>query len=179
MKKILIIISLVVGLFLGAVSNSAYAFDFEKDRTISEIGSLSNLEKYDEALAKCNLAIQQYPDEADLYYWRAIIKSSVNQKKEALKDYDKVISLNPKDGNAYVMRGICKSDLGDLEGAMADYNKALEINPKDASAYSMRACIKITLGDLDGANHDLDAANKLFGVSEGDLPEKNPDTVHK
>ncbi len=161
MKKVLIIFGFVVTL-LGCSLTSSYASDLEKHKTISEIGILSNAEKYDEALQKCEAALVKYPDDPELYYWSATIKASTGDKKSALADYDKVIELNPKDGNAYVMRGICKSDLNDPIGAIEDYNKALEINPKDSSAYSMRACAKLDLGDFNGANADLEVANKLY-----------------
>ncbi len=161
MKKFLIMFGLVVSL-LGCSFTPLYASELEKHKTISEIGILANSERYTEALEKCEAALVKYPEDPELYYWSATIKSSTGDKKSALADYDKVIELNPKDSNAYVMRGICKSDLNNPIGAIEDYNKALEINPKDSSAYSMRACAKLDLGDFNGANADLEVANQLY-----------------
>lgn len=161
MRRVVITLMLTLGILLAS-TNISFASDVEKYKTISEIGTLSNTEKYEEALEKCSSAMEKYPDEYELYYWSATIKSSMGDKEAALKDYDKVISLNPQDGNAYVMRGICKSDLNNPAGAIEDFNKALEINPKDTAAYSMRACAKIDLGDMNGANQDLEIANKLY-----------------
>ena len=145
-------------LFLNG-ANQTFASDIDKVKIISEIGTLSNNEKYDEALEMCDSALKTYPNEPDLYYWSATIK---------LEDYNKVIELKPNDSNAYVMRGICKSDLGDPAGAIEDFNTALKINPKDSSAYSMRACARIDLGDLTGANEDLNIANQLYDETTQD-----------
>ena len=167
MKKLLIITGLFLMLFLNG-ANQTFASDIDKVKIISEIGTLSNNEKYDEALEMCDSALKTYPNEPDLYYWSARIKSYTGNKKAALEDYNKVIELKPNDSNAYVMRGICKSDLGDPAGAIEDFNTALKINPKDSSAYSMRACARIDLGDLTGANEDLNIANQLYDETTQD-----------
>ena len=164
MKKYIVICGLILGL---CVANYVYAEeDVLLNKTITEIGTLVNSQKYQMALTKCNTALQKYPDEAFLYYWRASIENSTGDKHKALEDLNKSIELNPKNPKAYVLRGICKSALEDREGALEDYNKAIELDPKDSSAYSMRACVKLDLGDFDGANHDLDMSNKLMNSKD-------------
>ena len=163
MKKYAMICVLVLGLCLTTAGMvSAEGDDAAKNKTITEIGTLVNSQKYQIALTKCNSAIQKYPDEAFLYYWRASIENSTGDKHKAIEDLNKSIELNPSNPRAYVLRGICKSELEDREGALEDYNKAIELNPKDSSAYSMRACVKLDMGDFDGANADLDISNKLM-----------------
>lgn len=164
MKKVLIILGLVTGLFIST-TDFAYSAepDIQKIQTITEIGTLSNQEKYTEALEKCTTAMKKYPDDYELYYWSASIKMHTGEAKAAIADYNRAIELKPEDSSLYVMRGIAKSEIHDNEGAIEDFNHALKINPKDSSAYSMRACVKIEMGDLKGANEDLETANKLFG----------------
>ena len=166
MKKGLLICGLVLG--LSVLSASMVCADDEAaiNKTITEIGTLVNSQKYQIALTKCNSAIQKYPDEAFLYYWRASIENSTGDKQKAIEDLNKSIELNAENAKAYVLRGICKSELEDREGALADYNKAIELDPNDSSAYSMRACIKLDMGDFDGANEDLDTSNKLMNSKE-------------
>ena len=162
MRKFLVVTGLIFGLLFSA-GNFVFANDtIEKTQTIAEIGTLSNQGNYNDALLRCKEAMKKYPNEADLYYWSASIKTNLGDNKSALEDFNKAIKLNPKDGNAYVMRGIVKAELGDNQGAISDFNKAIELNPKDSSAYSMRACTKIDMGDIDGANKDLELANKFF-----------------
>ncbi len=166
MKRNLVNSVLVLSLCLF-LSGSAFAQEEEvidpaKDKTITEIGTLVNAQKYQIALNKCNTAITKYPNEAFLYYWRGSIYYAQGNKQLAAEDLNKSIELDNKNPKAYVLRGNCKADLEDKDGALVDYNKAIELDPKDSSAYSMRACIKLELGDFDGANEDLDMSNKLM-----------------
>lgn len=162
MKRYVVLGACVLGLMLIPAGMVCADDEAAINKTITEIGTLVNAQKYQMALAKCNTAIQKYPDVAFLYYWRASIENSTGNKSKALEDLNKSIELNSTNAKAYVLRGICKSELDDKEGALQDYNKAIELDPKDSSAYSMRACVKLDLGDLDGANADLDTSNKLM-----------------
>lgn len=171
MKKFLMIFGLVISLF-GFSFTSSYASDLEKHKAISEIGILSNAEKYEEALEKCEAALIKYPDEPELYYWSGAIKLHQGDAEDAIKDFDEAIKLNPNESSIYVMRGMTKSDIEDDNGALEDYNYALKINPKDSSAYSMRACVKLKMGDLEGANDDLNKANELYDEHERNLENK-------
>ncbi len=166
MKKIIAICGLVLGLSVLCAGMVCADDDAALNKTITEIGTLVNSQKYQIALTKCNSAIQKYPDEAFLYYWRASIENSTGEKQKAIEDLNKSIELNPENAKAYVLRGICKSELEDRDGALADYNKAIELDPNDSSAYSMRACIKLDMGDFDGANEDLDTSNKLMNSKD-------------
>ena len=164
MKKILF----TLGLILALSCNVLYAAEVGKDKIISEIGSLVNAQKYQIALTKCNAALQKYPQEAFLYYWRGSIENSTGNKQAALADLNKSITFDEKNSKAYILRGIVKSELGDNEGAMEDINKAIELDPNDSAAYSMRACIKLDMGEFDSANEDLDMANKLMNSKQED-----------
>ena len=142
MKKHALILSLVLGLSL--IPAVSYGADADAGKAITEIGILVNAQKYQIAMTKCNTAIQKYPNESFLYYWRGSIHNSMGEKQLAIEDFNKAIALDPK------------------EGALEDYNKAIELAPEDGSAYSMRAMVKLDLGDMDGANSDLDTSNKLM-----------------
>ncbi|MBD5401373.1 tetratricopeptide repeat protein [bacterium] len=165
MKKGFILFLLVIGLLVCG-NNCTFAESLPKVSAIAEIGTLTINNNLEQALEKCNKALEEYPDNSELYYWRASIKGKMNNNKEALADYNKAVELEPGDPDLYVMRGICKSDLDDREGAIADFNKALELNPKNSSAYSMRACVKLDMGDFEGATKDLEMANSLFDNDE-------------
>ncbi len=166
MKRFLLSIALILCLVFG-INNFAIAKDdIQAIETISQIGTLANSGNYMQALDKCNEALKKYPKESDLYYWKASIQNSINQKREALENFNKAIALNPKEGTYYIVRGICKMDLEDYKGAEADFNKAIELNPNDGTAYTMRGCAKLSQGNIDGANNDLTKANQLFDQDE-------------
>lgn len=158
MKKYLIILGAILLLGYG-FSTPAFSVETEND-VVTEIGILVNNNHFKTALEKCNNALQKYPNNADLYYWRASIK--IANGENALEDYNKAINLKPKDSKLYVMRGIYKLKLGNPNDAILDFNKALEINPENSSAYTMRACAKIEIGDMKSADEDLEKANKLY-----------------
>lgn len=165
MKKYTLILVVILSLtYVNA--EISYAADSDANKTITEIGVLVNAQKFQIAMAKCNTAIQKYPNEAFLYYWRGSIYNSIGEKQLAIEDFNKSIELNPKNAKAYVLRGICKADLEDKEGALDDYNKAIELNPNDGSAYSMRAMVRLDLGDMEGADKDLDMSNKLMNSKD-------------
>ncbi len=164
MKKFLVSLGLVLGLILSTGS-FAYSSDLEKAQEITNIGTLATSNQYEQALEKCNAAMEKYPDDAELYYWRANIKTHMDKFEEAQEDYSKAIELNPNNPSIYVMRGIVKSELGDNQGAMEDLNYAIKLDPNHVSAYSIRACIKIELNDLKGADEDLEKANVLLEKS--------------
>jgi tetratricopeptide (TPR) repeat protein len=170
MKKLLGLCGILFCLLLSV--NSSFAFDKEKLQAVSEIGTLSNSQKYILALDKCNAALEKYPFDSELYYWKATINIHLGEGEQALKDMDMAIDLNPNDSNVYVMRGILKSELGDNEGALADFEQAIKVNPKNSSAFSMRACVKIAKGEFKSANEDLETANKLLEEEEKDAAEQ-------
>lgn len=161
MRKHAFILSLILGLSL-ITAGISYCADADAGKAITEIGILVNAQKYQIAMTKCNAAIQKYPNESFLYYWRGSIHNSIGEKQSAIEDFNKAIELDPANAKAYILRGICKADLEDKKGALEDYNKAIELAPEDGSAYSMRAMVKLDLGDMDGANSDLDTSNKLM-----------------
>lgn len=148
----------------------------EANKTITEIGILVNAQKYQIAMAKCNAAIEKYPNESFLYYWRGSINSSIGEKQAAIEDFNKAIELDKNNAKAYVLRGICKADLEDKKGALDDYNKAIELAPDDSSAYSMRAMVRLDLGDMDGADKDLDMSNRLMNSKDDN---KNADKKNR
>lgn len=172
MKKYLVITGLAVLMTLTMNCAFSQETNLEKVRTMVEIGNLVNVNNFDEALEKCDQALVKYPEEADLYRWRATIKSSKGNKEEAIKDFDKSLELKPDDDSVIVLRGVCKMESGDMEGAMADFNKAISINPKNSSAYSMRACLKLQTGDIESADEDFETSNKLYDESVKPNPQE-------
>ena len=161
-KELIIVFSFVLVFILFIFGcNCAYSEDLDKDRIISDIGALVNRGKFKAALKDCNRYIVQYPDEPDLYYWRATIRSSLGNLKLALEDFNKSVELDGDNPTTYVMRGICKYNLSDYDGALADYNKAIDLEPKNISAYNMRAGLKLQIGDYEGADADFTFAEKI------------------
>jgi tetratricopeptide (TPR) repeat protein len=61
------------------------------------------------------MAIEITPNDADVYYNRAILKQDLGDTEGAMKDYDKAIEVNPDYANAYYNRAICYRKLAETE----------------------------------------------------------------
>ena len=116
---------------------------------------------YGGAIADYDKAIEIDPENADLYFNRALFKDARADEEGALADYNKALEINPEHAGAYLSRGNVKRALGDYKGTLADYNKAIEFNPSNALAYDNRGIIKRVLGDYKGALADHNKAIEL------------------
>jgi len=95
---------------------------------------------------------------SDAFFFRALAKSDLGDKRGAIADYNQAIAINPQFADAFYNRGLAKSDLGDKRGAIADYSQAIAINPQHADAYNNRGVAKSILGDKRGAIADYSQA---------------------
>ncbi len=86
-----------------------------------------NADKYDEAIAYYDRAIDQDPDYAETYYERAQAKHYQEQYASAISDFDKFISLNPNYVEAYYYRAEAKFGLGNSDEAREDLETALPL----------------------------------------------------
>ena len=98
-----------------------------------KISDLYRQEKYGKAQELAYEAIEKYPYNTDLYYWRA---KSIYSLLPELRDtdaalkliielYDKAINLKPDYFAFYYWRGSTKVWLGDQSGAIEDLNKSI------------------------------------------------------
>ena len=85
------------------------------------------LDKYKEALADYDRAIELNPDDAVAYSNRGIAKSELGQYEAAFTDYDAAIRLNPDSAEAYYNRGNAKAVLDQREAAQQDFTTARDL----------------------------------------------------
>ena len=162
MKKILVSLFLVFALFGGEVySEEVQKQDLEMLKRVVEIGSLVNDSKYDKALAMCDQALKDYPDNPDLYYWKATIYINKKDNKSALQYIKKAMLASKDEPTYYVLRGSIYSDMGNHDLAMKDFDYAITLDPKNPVTYIVRAGEKISVGNYDGADADFKEAKKL------------------
>lgn len=84
-----------------------------------------HLERYGEAMADCNKAVELLPCEIT-YVNRGTVKVSWLGDKAAIEDYNEAIKLFPDSNLAYFDRGISKYNLKRYEEAVNDYITAVE-----------------------------------------------------
>lgn len=104
------------------------------------------LERFEEALADFNKAIEIYPQYASIYNNRGNVYLDLDKPEDALKDFNKAIELSPGYGVAYNNRGNTQHELGRHLAAVDDYRKAIEIMPGNAVPYNGRGKVQGVLG---------------------------------
>ena len=88
-------------------------------------------QKFAEALAILNQTIGKYPNFAEGWNRRAILRWRKGQYEESIADCKKVVGLNPDHFGAWQGMGLCQLHVGDVEGACQSFRAALKINPHD------------------------------------------------
>jgi tetratricopeptide (TPR) repeat protein len=96
MKKLLVgifRISLVTILFV--ISISAYAQNLTAEEYKSQIKLALEVEDYEKAVVICNQAIENYPDDADFWYYKGFAIAELKQFDEAMEVYRTADRLKP------------------------------------------------------------------------------------
>lgn len=100
------------------------------------------------------LAIQQMPDDYDLYVARAQARHALDQFGPAIADYDRAIELVPEHYVAHYNRGLLRSFVGDLNRAIEDFDFIIRIEPDNVLAIYNRARLRAEVGNYKGAIED-------------------------
>lgn len=118
------------------------------------------------SIDKLNEMIQEDPENAQLYYERALAYYEFGDLAMALRDFDQTISKEPEFASAYHDRGICRFELNRFQEALDDFNQAILLDEKYAEAYFNRSLVWDELNETSKALADLDnaiAINPEFG----------------
>ena len=122
--------------------------------------TLGTLEKYDEAMAAFNEALELEPKNPFAYIHRARIHVIQNRPKEAIEDLDKSLTLSPASPAALLLRAGAHQQLGEKEKALADVDAALKLRPNHLPALRARAALLAGEGKFDSAITDLKEVTK-------------------
>ena len=120
-----------------------------------------------------NKAIQFYPNDLSIYFYRGDSKYNLQDYKGAVEDFSRAIELEPGNGIHYNHKGMAETKLGNYQEALKDFNKALELVPGDAEFYYYRGILKLEMKDKKGACPDLIKASELGYDEANDLVLKN------
>jgi tetratricopeptide (TPR) repeat protein len=106
-------------------------------------------------------AIRIYPDYAEAFRNRGIVRHSLGDLKGAIEDYDGAIRLRGDDFHAFHNRGVIRDKMGDREGAQQDYNKAIRIKLDLAKPLLERGIESRRRGLFEGAVREFNEAIRL------------------
>ncbi len=110
-------------------------------------------ERYTQALQHLNQALDIAPDNASLFYDRAILFQTQGEYKVAIQNYNLTLFLDPYYTNAYLDRGLCFEALGEYDSAFKSYESALAVEPSFASAWYNKGNLLKTKGLFELAHH--------------------------
>lgn len=121
------------------------------------------LENYDQAL-------EIYPDNAQLWYRRALLLSmQSNEAESALESYDRSLAIDPSDEGCWHNRALLLTKLQQVEEAVISYERALAIDPDNDSCWHNQALLLEQLGRYEEA---LSSYDRLFDIYSRIKPPK-------
>jgi tetratricopeptide (TPR) repeat protein len=98
------------------------------------------LKDYKGAVADFTKVIEQNPDHADAYLFRAISYYNLQDAETSLKDINKCLEIQPLYAEAYDVRGLLRYDKKDKTGACEDWNKSFDLGFNPAAELIEKYC---------------------------------------
>jgi len=99
---------------------------------------LLNANKYSEAIASYEKAIEIKPDFHDTWNWKGIALYELQRYSEAIASYEKAIEIKPDFHDTWNNRGVALYELQRYSEAITSYEKAIEIKPEDYKIWHNR-----------------------------------------
>jgi len=99
------------------------------------------LGRYQDAKKDFDRAIRIFPNDAEVYFWRAYTRYKLRQSaRSEIADYNRAILLNPDYAEAYFNRGQAKIKNRQLNSGCIDLRKALELGFEEAATHVRIHC---------------------------------------
>jgi tetratricopeptide (TPR) repeat protein len=105
-------------------------------------------DRFDQAIADCDAALQLDPNYAPAYAGRSQVYRRKGDLLRAMADADKAVALKPSDPRGYDVRGTAHRENGDLDSAIAEYTSAIERDPTYVWPYYNRGFTYAKKGDF-------------------------------
>jgi serine/threonine protein kinase len=113
-----------------------------------------SLQRYDEALADYNRAIQLAPTLALAYVNRGATYHELRYYEKALADHSTAVQLDPRFAMAYSSRGYTLGIVQRFAEAIADHNKAIQLDNINPTIFAHRGSTYEEMGRFDEAIAD-------------------------
>lgn len=119
-------------------------------------GSMSYLDRLDEALAGYERALTINPDHLSTLRDHAIVAMRAEQPARALPSLDRALAIDPSWANGQQHRGRAHTQSGRFAEAETDFATALALDPDNRDALNGRAWLRHISGDRMGCLRDLE-----------------------
>jgi tetratricopeptide (TPR) repeat protein len=123
--------------------------------------TLINLEKFEDALASMNLAVEAEPEHSIFINGLGVCYEKLNRYPEALLRYEEASRVDPLLSDAWFGQATCKAYLEQWPTALALINKAIELTEDHEEYWYEKARILMALGCFRDAESALNEALRL------------------
>ena len=110
---------------------AAYIASKNSEETLNQAVKLYEEKKYNEAIALFDKVLKVNPENANVYYYRALSYDAVNNPKKAIEDYKAVIKYSPETTIAYYSIAVDYDTLENYQAAKTNYQKYVEATKED------------------------------------------------
>ena len=131
---------------------------------ISQADILREEEQYEPAVAVLSSALQEFPDNHDLLYSRALAAERIDDLAMLEEDLRRILATDPDNGHALNALGYTLADRTDrYQEALELLQRALELLPDDPAVLDSMGWVKYRLGDHQAA---LEYLRKAFEINQ-------------
>lgn len=159
-----------IGTFKWGIPINLYLANIPEKETVTTLSAqdyydqgrdFNASEKYNEAIAAYDKAIELDPDYAHAWNSRGISLRKLERYEEAIASYDKTIKLDPDDAHVWYNRGISLDELKRYEEAISSYDEAIELDSDYVDAWNNRGVSLEKLERYEEALKSYDKAIEL------------------
>lgn len=130
--------------------------------------------RFEEAIASYDKAIQMEPDSAKAWFSRGAALAKLQQYEEAIAAYDHATQLKPDVAEAWFGQGIAQAKLQQLEAAVLSYDRATQLKPDLVLAWIGKARCYALQGKHEAAWEDLQQAIGLNPDKAREIVKTDP-----
>ncbi|MEM9120908.1 MAG: tetratricopeptide repeat protein [Cyanobacteria bacterium P01_F01_bin.56] len=129
--------------------------------TLKRVDELYTLQHYDDAIAACDQALKEHPQDATMWLMRGMALENQQNLSAAAVSYNTVISLQPEDHVAWFRLGTVLENLGHPQRAAKAYRNVTRLQPQNYWAWYQRGRMLEQLAKYQDAIASYQQAVKL------------------
>jgi len=134
------------------------------DANVLQIQSLLKLNRFDEVIHSCDVAIAKGMKSAVIHDLRGQAEEKQNNFLAAIRDFGRALELRPNDKNLLDRRGWAYLVYDSPKLALADFEAAIKLDPSSGVYFTGRGTARVRLGDHAAAVADAREALRKGGA---------------
>jgi len=128
---------------------------------LKQVDQLYSLQHYEEAIASCEAAIRDNPEDHLAWLMRGMAMENLKQYQAAIASYSQVVKLQPEDHLAWFKLGAVLELVGKPNEAVVCYNRVLRIQPDNYWAWHDRGRVLEQIQKYEAALASYDRAVQI------------------